>query len=99
MKNQNYYVIQGWMVNELNLSDNQLIIYAVIYEFIQDKENYYEGSLNYLAGCINASRSTVQKVLKELINKELLEKESTTFNGITFTKYKANTSIGGTENR
>ena len=33
MKNENYITIQGWMVNELKLTGNDLICYALIYGF------------------------------------------------------------------
>ena len=35
IKNENYVVIQGWMVNELNLKGNDLMVYAIIYGFTQ----------------------------------------------------------------
>ena len=32
----NYVAIQGWMITDLNLKGNDLLIYAVIYGFSQD---------------------------------------------------------------
>ena len=31
MKNDSYYIIYGWMLNELKLKSNELCIFAVIY--------------------------------------------------------------------
>ena len=36
--NDNYIVIQSWMVSELGLKGNQLIIYALVYGFSQAEE-------------------------------------------------------------
>ena len=35
IKNENYVLIQGWMINELKLKGNELLIYALIYGFSQ----------------------------------------------------------------
>ncbi len=58
MKNKNYITILGWMVNELSLSGNDLICYAVIYGFSQD-DNFWEGSQSYLSDWLGVSRRTV----------------------------------------
>ena len=62
--NQNYIVIQGFMVNELNLKGNSLIIYAIIYGFSQSENQRYTGSLQYLADWTNSSKQGVIKTLK-----------------------------------
>ena len=33
MENNNYINIQGWMINNLGLKGNALVIYAIIYGF------------------------------------------------------------------
>jgi hypothetical protein len=48
MKNSQYINIQGWMVNELKLKGNDLIIFAIIFGFSQDQESWFNGSLQYL---------------------------------------------------
>ena len=47
--NENYITIQGWMINELGLKGNSLIIYATIYGFSQTNNCEFTGSANYLA--------------------------------------------------
>ena len=89
MKNENFYVIQGWMVNELNLSGNELMIYAIIYGFSQESNSWYEGSLSYLSSFINCkSKTTVLSVLKELQEKGLVEKQEHEINNVKFCKYR-----------
>ena len=38
IKNENYIVIQSWLVNELQLKSNELMIYALIYGFSQAED-------------------------------------------------------------
>lgn len=84
-----YINIQGWMVSELGLKGNELLIYAIIYGFSQDGKNKFTGSLQYLADWTNSSKQGVQKVLKSLLEKELLLKDEKIVNNIKFCEYKA----------
>lgn len=88
MKNKNYITILGWMVNELSLSGNDLICYAVIYGFSQD-DNFWEGSQSYLSDWLGVSRRTVIDILKRLISNGLIAKQEYEVNNVKFCKYKA----------
>ena len=90
MKNvneRNYIVIQGWMIKELGLKGNELLIYAIIYGFSQAEGTKFSGSLQYLADWCNASKKTVQTALKNLIEKNYIEKEEKFINGVKFCYY------------
>tara|TARA_R110002012_G_scaffold302717_1_gene504089 strand:+ start:422 stop:1183 length:762 start_codon:yes stop_codon:yes gene_type:complete len=87
MKDNNYYVIQGWMVNKLELKGNDLLLFAVIYGFSQDNESKFTGSLNYLCNSLGCSKPTVLKSLKELINKKYIKKTELFNNGLKFCEY------------
>lgn len=76
MNNNNFIVVQGWMINELNLKGNDLLIYAIIYGFSQTENQYFTGSLQYLADWTNSSKQGVQKNLKSLIDKGLICKKT-----------------------
>lgn len=89
MKNENYVVIQGWMVNDLGLKGDELLVYAIIYGFTQDGQSEYDGSLNYLASTIGRSKPTVIKVIKSLKEKELITCRQVEMNNVIFNKYKA----------
>jgi hypothetical protein len=89
-KNSNTITISGWMVNELKLSGNDLILYAMIYGFSQDGESEYYGSLNYICSAINCSKPTAIKTLNSLIDKCLIFKTQNSINGISFSKYRVN---------
>ena len=73
-KNEEYIVIQGWMINELNLKGNDLLIYALIYRYSQDGVHKFYGSLQYLADWTNSTISGVQNNLKNLVNSNLIIK-------------------------
>ena len=89
IKNTNYFTVQGWMINELNLSSNELLIFAVIYGFSQDGCSEFTGSLNYLCDFINSTKPTVIKCLKSLTDKGYLIKTDRPLNGQNFPTYRA----------
>ena len=74
VKNENYIVIQGFMINELKLKNNELLVYAIIYGFSQNEGQVFSGSLQYLADWTNSTRNGVSKNLKSLVDKGLLGK-------------------------
>ena len=88
MQSDNFVVIQGWMCNELTLKGNDLLVYALIYGFSQDGESKFSGSRKYIAETFNISLPTVDKALKNLIDKELIEQTKIERNGIVFNSYK-----------
>ena len=92
MKNikDNYIVIQGWMVQDLNLSGNELMTFALIYGFCQDNESEFTGSINYVCTWLNCTRPTAAKALKGLTDKELIIKNVVNLNGVQFNRYKIN---------
>jgi hypothetical protein len=98
MKNikDNYIVIQGWMVQDLNLSGNELMTFALIYGFCQDNESEFTGSINYVCTWLNCTRPTAAKALKGLTDKGLIIKNVVNLNGVQFNRYKIN--IEGVKN-
>lgn len=75
VSSDNYIVIQGWMCNELELKGNDLLVYALINGFTQDGKSKYYGGRQYIANTFNISLPTVDKVLQNLINTDLIIKE------------------------
>lgn len=90
IKDQNFINIQGWMINRLKLKGNELFIYAIIYGFTQDGEQWFEGSRQYLADWCNSTKQGIQKNLNSLVEKKILIKEEFMVNNVKFCKYKAN---------
>ena len=75
MQSNNYIVIQGWMCNELELSGNELLVFALIYGFSQDGVSKFHGTRKYIAETFNISRPTVDKALQKLLEKQYICKE------------------------
>ena len=89
---KNYIVIQSFMVSELGLKGNELLIYAIIFGFSQTTGQAFHGSLSYLESWTNSTRHTVISSLKSLVEKGLIEKEEQTINGVKYCSYRAKTS-------
>lgn len=89
VKKENFILIQGWMISELKLKGNELIIYACIYGFSQAENQTFSGSLQYLADWTNSTKQGVIKCLKSLVEKGLLVKKENTINGVKFCEYYA----------
>ena len=90
MKDSNFYTVQGWMINKLHLSGNELICYAIIYGFSQDGMTLFMGSLSYLQKWMNVSQPTVINTLKTLIKKGLLNKHEVEKNNVRLCYYGIN---------
>lgn len=87
---ENYIVIQGWMLTELALKGNELLVFAIIYGFSQNSEDqYYSGSLQYLAEWTNSTKRTVMTILKSLNEKGYIVKHEESRNGVRFCRYCA----------
>lgn len=95
IRDDNYYVVHGWMRTKLELSGIDLDIYAIIYGFSQDGETEFTGSIQYLCDFTGASKPTVINSLKRLVEAEYLIKRTETINNVTFNKYKV--SLGGSK--
>jgi DNA-binding MarR family transcriptional regulator len=89
MKNEGYINIQGWMINDLQLNGNELLLFAVIYGFSQDGKSQYRGSLTYIENALKISRRTIIRILQKLVDQKLIKKE---FNS-TGNLYSANLTL------
>lgn len=87
IKDENYYVIHGWMLNQLDLKGVQLQIYAIIYGFSQCEDVEFSGSLSYLCEFTGTSKPTVIKALNDLQGKGLIYKREEKINGVQFNRY------------
>lgn len=87
IKSENYIVIQGFMIKDLNLKGNELLIYAIIYGFSQEENQKFNGSLQYLADWTNSTKQSVLKNIKSLIKKGYIIKEEKIVNNIKFCEY------------
>lgn len=93
VRNENYIVIQGWMVSDLGLKGNELMIYAIVYGFSQLEGQRFTGSLQYLADWTNSTKQGVMKCLRSLEAKGLIEKRETFVNRVKFCEYFASGAV------
>ena len=87
IKNENFVAIQGWMVTELKLKGNSLLIYAIIYGFSQTEGQVFSGSLQYLADWTNSTKQGVMGCLKKMVDDGIIGKNEKYVNGVKFVEY------------
>lgn len=87
IRETNFVTIQSYMVTDLKLKGNELIIYAIINGFCQDGEHKFNGSLQYLADWTNSTKQGVIKNLKSLVEKGYIIKNSENINGVNKVEY------------
>jgi len=88
VKENSYINIQAFMVNDLHLKGNELLIYAIIWGFSQDGVSEFTGGLQYLADWTNSTQQGVLKALKKLLEKQLLLKNEKRNGIIKYCTYK-----------
>lgn len=73
MKDEHFFVIQGWMINRLHLSGTELMVYAIINGFCQhgDGDGYIGGNAT-LMKWTGASARTISLTLQSLEEKGLI---------------------------
>lgn len=87
MKKENYYVVQGYMIEDLKLKGIELSIYAIINGFSQNNQTF-NGSLKYLQEWTNASKQGVLNALNGLLDKNLIHKFEIIRNGVKYCEYQ-----------
>lgn len=90
LNDNNYITIQSFMVRDLGLKGNDLLVYAIIYGFSQMESQEYYGSLKYLMEWTNTTKKTMITTLSGLCERGLLEKREKTVYGIKHTFYRVN---------
>lgn len=78
------------MINTLKLKSNDLLVFATIFGFSQDGINKYTGSLKYLEEATGASRNTVLKSIKKLIELGYIDKTENYINNVKLCSYRHN---------
>lgn len=98
IKDDNYVVIQGFMVKELGLKPTEQIIYALIYNFNQSTGKPFVGSISYLQEWTNVTKPSVINCINSLIEKQLIVKKNVVINGVKRNEYYINQdNIGGSK--
>lgn len=94
VKDESYYLIQGFMINKLGLKGVPLSVYAIIYGFSQDGYSEFTGSLQYLCDFTGGtSKPTVIKALQGLVEKGYIYRREEFVNGVKFNRYRVNLAL------
>ena len=70
-----YFTIYDFMVDELHLSQNQLLVYALIFSFTVNSQSGCYASQSNIARRIGVTRKTVNYCLNALMQKNLIEEK------------------------
>ena len=66
------FMITDWMIHDLDLHGNELLVYAIIYGFTKGgKDGYYEGQ-ERIADMLNIELSTVNALFAKLKRRGLI---------------------------
>ena len=90
INNNDFILIQGFMINDLDLKGSELIIYAAIYGFSKDGKQRFHGSRHYLGKWANIAVSNVQNNLNSLVEKGLIIKHEVYKDNVKYCEYSAN---------
>lgn len=89
IKNENYITVCGWMRNDLKLSGNELLVYALIYGFSQERNCWCVCSQEYISEWIGVTDRAVRNILTSLIKKGVIRKQMSKDEIGSFCMYKA----------
>ena len=78
------------MITKLKLKGNELLVFALIHGFSQDGESRFKGSLRYLIEWTGLDKSTVIKLLKQLVDKQYINKFEYKKNKVRYCEYTSN---------
>lgn len=95
---ENYITIQGWMVTDLELKGNELLLYALIYGFSQD-EGCFTGGLQYVQDWLGCVKNTAIATLKALVDKGLIERIETEVGNVKVVYYRCKNLTTGAKDR
>ncbi len=86
----NYITVCGWMRSELHLNGNELLLYALIYGFSQEENQWCESGLQYICDWLGVNdKSNVRRIISRLVDKGVIIKQDELINGVKFCKYRA----------
>lgn len=77
INNNNYYTVQGWMVNDLGLTGDELTVYAILWGFSQDGVSVSRTPKQYFIKWTGRDERTINNAIKNLEQKELIKIEHT----------------------
>lgn len=93
---KNFILVMDWMVEELKLTGNNAMIYAIIYGYSKHG-GWFQGSISYLCKRTGLSEKGVRKILQTLCDDGCLRRRDRPYKGIKFVDYQAIPPVQSTE--
>lgn len=90
LNDYNFVTMEGWMRTRLSLRGNELLVYAVIFQYSHGKGGKFMGGLAYLAEWCGCHIDTARSCVHSLEEKGLIVAERGDINGIPYCNYIAN---------
>ena len=84
----NYFIVHDWMIEELNLKGNDLILFAIIYSFSKSGSFCFNGGREYLAKKSGISIRNIQYMLNDFVKKQIIDKTIIEKKKVKFCEYK-----------
>lgn len=88
IKGDSFILIKAFMVSDLKLKGNDLLVYAIIHGFSHSDGGSFTGSLQYLAEWTGSSKQAIMNTLKKLESSKLIRKSEQIVNSIKHCTYK-----------
>jgi len=89
MAEDNFYIINSWMIDELNLSGIELQVFAIIWSLSRGEKQMYIAGNSHLVKMTKKTEQTIITTLKKLCKKGLIEKIPVVVNKVERNYYKA----------
>lgn len=86
-----FYTVFYWMTKYLKLKGAELIVFAIVFGYSQDKASEFYGSLGYMEELGNLSRPTVVAALDSLEKKGYVKRREFLIGKIKRVAYSTNT--------
>ena len=75
VKTSDHIIISPWMIEDLQLKDKELILYALIYGFSRvGSDSFFTGNNAYMAKWLQIDKKNVSRYTSALIDKKLIER-------------------------
>lgn len=97
IKDDNYFIVMGWMTTKLGLTGAEREVFAIIYGFSQTQGNEFTGSIQYLADFCGRTKRHIIDILAKLTDKGYIIKNEEMTNGIKLCTYHVADFICGEE--
>ena len=90
MSHGRYYIhVTDWMLDELGLTGNEVLTYAIVYGFSQDGVSEFKGTAQYIADRLHVRKATVLDILNRLAARGLIRKRAFRYEGHRYCFYSA----------